>query len=129
MVYGPGGIPLVTDPIQGVFYASHAAALMEKLQGLGIAFETASGHCGAGVAGALRSEPVYVAALAALLLAAMGFGVVYRPRPVVQVIVNCGEYIGACTQAVARAVRHMRSDGKGKDEVEITVTSYKPHRE
>jgi len=129
MVYGPGGIPLVTDPIQGVFYASHAAALMDKLQGLGIAFDTASGHCGGGVAGALRSEPVYVAASAAVLFAAMGFGIVYRPRPVVQVIVNCGEYIGACSQAVIRAVRHMRSDSKGKDELEITVTSSKPHRE
>ena len=123
IVYGPGGIPLVTDPIQGVFYASHAATLMDKLQGLDIAFETANGHCGTGVAGALKSEPVYVAALAALLLAATGFGVVYRPRPVVQVIVNCGEFVSACTQAVARAVRHVRSDSKGEDEVEITVTS------
>lgn len=127
IVFGPGGIPLVTDPIQGVFYASHAAVLMGKLRGLGIAFETADGHCGSGVAGALEIEPVYLAALSALLLAAMGFGVVYRPRPVVRIIVNCGEFIGACSQAVARAVRHARFGGENEDEdeVEITVTSSK----
>ena len=35
-VFGPGGTPLVTDPIQGVFYASYATVLMEKLRGAGL---------------------------------------------------------------------------------------------
>ncbi len=129
IVFGPGGIPLVTDPIQGVFYASHAAVLMDKLQGLGIAFETAGGRCGAGVVGALETEPLYIAAFAALLLAAVGIGVVYRPRRVVQVAVDCGEFIGDCAQAVERAVRRLRSDGKDEDELEITLTPSRHERE
>ena len=36
IVVGPGGIPLVSDPIQGVFFSSHVSALLAKLGGMDI---------------------------------------------------------------------------------------------
>ncbi len=129
IIRGPGGIPLVIDPIQGVFYASHVAVLKDKLQELGVAFETASRQCRAGIVGAFERQSNYIAAFAALLLAAAGVGVVYRPRRLVKIVVNCGEYVDDCAQAVERAVRRLRSDNVDKDEVVISADTSPSERE
>ena len=120
-VFGPGGTPLVTDPIQGVFYASHATVLMEKLRGLGVAFQTATGRCASGVLGVLGLGRIHIMAFAAFILSVVGLGLVYRPRPLVQVVVNCGEYIGDCVHAVERAVRRLNSAKESGKEIEITA--------
>ncbi len=120
MIRGPGGIPLVVDPIHGVFYASHVAVLMDKLQELGVAFETASQQCRTGIVGTFERQSIYLAAFAALLLAAAGVVVVYRPRRLVKIVVNCGEYVDDCAQAVERAVRRLRSDDEDNNEVVIS---------
>ena len=119
IVFGPGGIPLVTDPIQGVFYASHATVLMEKLRGLGVAFQTANGRCAGGVLGVLAVDRIHIMAFAAFFLSVVGLGLVYRPRPLVQVVVNCGEYIGDCVHAVERALRRLKSTKERGNEIEL----------
>ena len=127
MIAGPGGITLVTDPIQGVFYASHGAVLMDKLQTLDVAFVTADGRCVAGIVVALEGMQLFLAAAGGLLLVVGGLVAVYRPRPVVQVVVHCGEFVDDCAEAVERAVRRLRSGHK--DKVEMTAAPSQPERE
>ncbi len=52
---------------------------------------------------------------------------VYWPRPVVQVVVNCGEFVGECAEAVERAVRRLRSGSEEK--VEMTAAPSQPEGE
>ncbi len=120
IVFGPGGIPLVTDPIQGVFYASIGTVLMDKLNGLGIAFNTDRRDCVAGGSQSFSSEPVYIGAIA-LLLVTLGISTILRPRPATQVVVDCGSYMNDCAQAVARAVRQVRAEGNDGREIEIAA--------
>jgi len=37
------------------------------------------------------------------------FAFVFKPRPVVQMIVRCGEVIENCVEAVEKAIRKLRS--------------------
>jgi hypothetical protein len=127
MIAGPGGIPLVTDPIQGVFYASHGAVLMDKLRGLDVAFVMADGRCVAGIVVALEGMQLFLAAAAGLLLFGAGLAAIYRPRPVVQVVVHCGEFVDDCAATVERAVRRLRSGSE--DKVEMTAAPSQPERE
>ena len=121
VVFGPGGIPLVTDPIQGVFYASGFQALTRKLTDSNIAFNEAEGRCGGGVMGALRRGPDNILAIGAIMLSITGLGLLFRPRAVVQVVVYCGDVIGACAQAIERAVHSIRSKQKDKPEISVTA--------
>lgn len=124
IVFGPGGIPLVTDPIQGVFYASSAEVLTRKLTESSIDFNEAKGRCGGGIMGALQREPDNIFAIGAIMLSITGLGLLFRPRAVVQVVVYCGDAIGACAQAIERAVQNIRS--KQKDKPEISVSAGRP---
>lgn len=124
VVRGPGGIPLVTDPIQGVFYAASAALLTEKLSGLDIVFQEASSPCSTGVLATLRRSPDTVIVLGTIVLSIAALGLVYRPRTAVLIVVNCGNAINACAQAVERALRSVSTNGNRR--VEITVTTGPP---
>ena len=108
MVLGPGGLPIVIDPIQGMFYSSHAAVLVGKLNDLEISFIETKEACETSIGGSVRKMYLHVSVLASLLLGAVGFVIVYRPRPVVQVVVHCGEFIERCAEAVAKAIRSAR---------------------
>jgi len=112
VVLGPGGIPLVTDPIQGVFYASGAEVLMKKLAESGIAFNLARAPCGSGYIEMSRRALNNMWAIAAVMVSLVGLALLYRPRPVVQVVVRCGDAVGACAEAVERAMRRIRRKGK-----------------
>ena len=129
MVFGPGGITLVTDPIQGVFYASHASVLMEKLRGLGLAFQTADERCASGALGIPGLGRIEIMAIAALVLSLIALVIVLRPRPLVQVVVNCGELIGDCAHAVEQALRRLKLSKNGADEIEITAAPPPHERE
>ena len=109
MVLAPGGVPLVTDPIQGVFYASHAAVLASKLKDLDIPFIESKQACKTGIGESVQEMYIYVLVLTVLLLAAGAFVIVYRPRPVVQVVVNCGHLIEDCVEAVEKAIKRARN--------------------
>lgn len=112
VVLGPGGIPLVTDPIQGVFYASGAEVLTGKLKESSIAFDLARAPCGSGYIEMSRRALNNMWAIAAVMVSLAGLLLLYRPRPVVQVVVRCGDAVGACAQAVERAMRRVRRKGK-----------------
>lgn len=122
VVFGPGGVPLVTDPIQGVFYASSADALTGKLTQTGIAFEIAGARCGSGFMETLRREVNSMWAIAAIMLSVTGLALLFRPRPLMQVVVHCGDAVGACAQAVERAVRNIRSGGKAPDDIVVSAS-------
>ena len=108
MVLGPGGLPIVIDPIQGMFYSSHAAVLVGKLNELEIPFIETTEACETGIGESVERLSLYVSVLAGLLLVAGVFVIVYRPRPVVQVVVNCGNYIERCAEAVEKAIKSAR---------------------
>ena len=120
MILGPGGVPLVTDPIQGVFYASAAATLTEKLRDLGVSYAMAPALCGP-VTASSTPAPVFGSWLAALLIAAAtGAVALMRPKPGVRVMVDCGAFVGDCAKAVARTAKHLNADERGRD-VEIVM--------
>ncbi len=129
VLVGPGGITLVTDPIQGVFYASSADVLTGKLEESKIAFEEAKDRCGSGLMGALRRGPDNILAIGAIMLSITGLGLLFRPRAVVQVVVYCGDAVGACAQAIERAVQNLRSNRKDKQEISVTAGKSPPEHE
>ncbi len=126
VVFGPGGIPLVTDPIQGVFYASGADALTAKLKESGIAFEIAGARCGTGFMESLRRGMNGMWAIIAIMLSIAALLLLFRPQPLMQVIVHCGDAVGACAQAIERAVQNIRSGRKGKDDIVVGTRALPP---
>ncbi len=110
-ISGPGGIPLVTDPIQGVFFSSHFSVLLQKLRALDISFTGAKKPCRV-VAPAASTNLYIFIATAFLAVASVIYSLVFRPRRVTQLVVHCGEVAGDCAKAVERAVRDLRA-GKG----------------
>jgi hypothetical protein len=119
VVFGPGGVPLVTDPIQGVFYASGAELLTGRLKEAGIAFETAGASCGAGYIETLRRGLNDMWAIVAIILSVAALVLLFRPRPLMQVVVHCGDAVGACAEAVERAVHKIRSRHKGPNDIVV----------
>ncbi len=111
LVMGQGGITLATDTIQGVFFSSHASVLLQKLEQLGIRFTRATQACKTAVGGASTDLYIYVAAVALLAVVTAVFTLLFRPRPVVQVVVRCGELIDDCVVAVESTIRRLRSGG------------------
>jgi hypothetical protein len=126
VVLGPGGIPLVTDPIQGVFYASGADVLTAKLRQSGIVFHIAAGSCGTGYIATLRRGSDNMWAIVAIMVSLTGLMLLYRPRPVMQVVVHCGDAAIACAQAVERAVRNIRSGRRGGGDVIVGAGTLPP---
>lgn len=108
ILLGPGGIPIVTDLIQGVFFASHVSVLTEKLKELGISYSGSRKSCRVflGIASTNFGWTFGIAAVLGLALVIAL--IVYRPRSVVQVCVQCGCAARDCAKAVARAVRKPR---------------------
>ncbi len=100
---------------------------MDKLRKLDVAFVTADGRCLAGIVIALEGMQLFLAAATGLLLFIAGLVAIYRPRPVTQVVVHCGEFVDDCAAAVERAVRRLRSSSE--DKVEMTAARSEPERE
>ena len=110
MVLGPGGVTLVTDPIQGVFFASDSSVLLQNLRSLEIPFSLAAGACKATFGGVPTNVLIYISVVVLFCcVAAIVFAFVFKPRPVVQMIVRCGEVIENCVEAVEKAIRKLRS--------------------
>lgn len=70
MVIAPGGLPIVIDVIQGVFFASHVSVLIEKLKQLDIPYQGSNRTCRVilGIPSTNFGRYAVVAALAAILL-------------------------------------------------------------
>ena len=128
MVRGPGGVALVTDPIQGLFYASSAAILTDKLTARGIAFDDAGGWCDWRLAAVLRSGGQSAVALGVAFLSLGAAGLALRPpHAVVQVVVHCGNVIGACAEAIERALERLATR-RPKERIKVAIADA-PDRE
>lgn len=121
VILGPGGIPLVTDPIQGVFYASSADVITAKLKEASIAYEEAKDRYDSGLMVVLQKGADNVLVIGAIMLSITGLGLLYRPRAVVQVVVHCGDSVGDCAEAIERAMRNMRPRRKDKHQISLTA--------
>jgi hypothetical protein len=113
VVLGPGGITLVTDPIQGVFFSSTSSVLLEKLAELEIPFTGTMEPCKAAI-GSPFFDPVVLATLALALIALVSLFLYRwrRPRPVVTVVVTCTEMGEACVDQVERVITGLRAHGE-----------------
>jgi S1-C subfamily serine protease len=105
---GPGGLPIVTDFIQGVFFASHASVLVEKLEGLGIAYSGTRKVCRTFLGVASTNLYLFGSIAALLGIAVIVVLFAFKPRPVIQVCVRCGCAARDCAKAVGRAIRKAR---------------------
>jgi S1-C subfamily serine protease len=108
ILLGPGGLPIVTDLIQGVFFASHASVLVEKLEGLGIAYSGTDKVCRTFL-GVASTNFYWFGIITALLgIAVVVVLIAFKPQPVVQVCVRCGCAARDCAKAIGRAIRKER---------------------
>ena len=121
MIGGPGGVTLVTDPIQGVFFASHVSSLLGKLDGMGISFSRTWGVCKSMLGFATVNLHYYLAAVASTLVLMAAWLMVYKPQPAVRIVVRCQDMAQDCVNAVTRAMRRVRHLG-GKLVVQISNT-------
>jgi hypothetical protein len=108
-VLGPGGLIFVTDPIQGVFFSSDSSALLKNLRSLEIPFSIAEVSCKTFLGGIPTVFWFYIASVAIFAFASIIFTMVFKPRPVYQVVVRCGELCEDCAEAVKKAIKKFRS--------------------
>jgi serine protease Do len=108
----PGGMPVMTDVIQGVFFASHAAVLSAKLRELGIQFPVARRTCRTFLGMPSTRWPLYgiIAAIAAAVLLFGGLALIFfvRPTRLVYVVVRMGDGLRNRGQALRQMVRRRR---------------------
>lgn len=104
MVITPGGMPLVYDVIQGVFFASHASVLVEKLQALGIRYKGSAAICRVFLGVASTRFPLYGALAGLGLLVLVALLIRHWPRRAVHIIVLGG---GAAARHGAHALAHL----------------------
>ncbi len=105
VVLSPTGLPIVTDVIQGVFFASDASVLIDKLQELEIAYSGTRKVCRVFLGVASTNLFLYAGIAALAGLALLAFLIVFRPRLVVQTVIRCGCAARDCAKAVKRAFR------------------------
>jgi len=109
ILVAPGGFPIVTDLIQGVFFASHVSVLIEKLEGLGIAYSGTRRACRLFWGIASANFYTYGAGAAFFVLFLLAALYVLGFRPVVPIVVRAGSAARNGARAVGRAVRKARS--------------------
>lgn len=110
VVLSPIGLPIVTDVIQGVFFASRVSVLIEKLEELDIAYVGTRKVCRVFL-GVASTRHLLYASLAALATIA-GFAglviltilVVFRTNVVVRALNRFSRTVRACTKVVRRAI-------------------------
>ncbi len=107
---GPGGLPIVTDFIQGVFFASHVSVLVEKLKALNIPYSGSRKVCRVFL-GMATTNLILFAGIAVLLAIAFIALLIWKRRPVVLVIDRCKCAAQDGAKAVVRAIRR-RQDGR-----------------
>ncbi len=107
-----GGVPVMTDVIQGVFFASHAAVLSAKLRELGIPFRVARRTCRTFLGMPSTRWPLYgtIAGIAAAVLLFGGLALIFfvRPTRLVYVVVRMGGGLRKPGQALRQMVRRRR---------------------
>lgn len=107
----PGGLPLVYDVIQGVFFASHVSVLVEKLKELEVPYNGSTKICRVVFGVASVNFHWYAAAAAAVLLALVVLLVKYRPQRIVHVVVVGGASARNGARALGHLILHPRDKG------------------
>lgn len=105
VVFSPLGLPIVTDVIQGVFFASDASVLIGKLQELDIAYSGTRRVCRVFLGVASTNFYLYAGIAALAVFALLAGVIVFWPRLVGQIVVQCGCTVRDCAKAVGRAIR------------------------
>jgi len=111
-ISGPMGIPLVSDPIQAVFFSSGTDAAIPLLQGEQIPIETSHAVCGISDTTGIHWG-FYSAAggfLAVLLLGLIAASL--RPVAAVNLIFRCNAAVEDCTETIRRAFHGPQRRGR-----------------
>jgi hypothetical protein len=108
----PGGLPVMTDVIQGVFFASHASVLIAKLKELGIDYAGTRRVCRNFLGIASIHWPLYgiLAAVAALIFLGGLVLLVFRRIRLVHVVVHVGNGLRRGGHAALRRISRKRID-------------------
>ena len=75
---------------------------------MGIHFNGTREVCKTVIGGASMDLYIYIGAVALLALASIVFTLVFKPRPVIQVVVRCGDVIDHCVEAAERVIKRLR---------------------
>lgn len=115
VVRGPTGLPILTDIIQGVFFASHVSVLVEKLKQLEIPYRGTTRRCRVFLGVASTNFTWYAAGalVAALLLVVLL--IKYRPRRLIHVIVLSGNAARNGSRVARRLLRRHPPSNRGGD--------------
>jgi hypothetical protein len=105
---GPGGLPIVTDVIQGVFFASHVSVLIQKLKELNVPYAGTRKVCRVFLGVASTNFFLFGIIIAILGIALGAFLVVFRPRLVIQTIDRCKCAVVDSANAIKSAMRRKR---------------------
>jgi len=103
-IVGPMGIPLVSDPIQGMFFSAGSDSIVDRLRLQGVAVQRAASAC---ITGAARSYPwLLMGVIASGSIAAIAVFLLFvrRPKRVINLIVRCEAIVDDCVRAVRRAL-------------------------
>lgn len=103
-IIGPGGIHLVSDPIQGIFFSATSVSIVDRLRQHGVVVSQSEAACAA-----TQIQPflwLQIAVVASSMLAAVVaiILVVRRPRRVITLFVQCEAIAEDCMRAVRRAL-------------------------
>lgn len=104
ILIGPGGIPIPTDFIQGVFFASHISVLIDKLKELNIDYVDARKVCMVFLGVASTNFFLYglIAILLGVGLVIVVIAYVLRPPVVIRVVERCRCAVRDSLNAVRR---------------------------
>jgi len=112
MLITPGGVPIVYDVIQGVFFASHVSVLIERLKELDVHYSGSPKVCRVIFGVASTNFAWYGAAAGAVLLMFILLLVKHWPRRVIHVVVVGGEAARNGARALGHLILHPRAGSK-----------------
>ncbi|MEM7443678.1 MAG: serine protease [Pseudomonadota bacterium] len=103
-ISGPMGIPLVSDPIQAVFFSSGMETAVPLLQDAGLAVQLHDDTWE--VPELVNVHWILISAIGGIIatLTAMVVGAGLRPKRAINLVVQCNETIEDCVQSVQRAL-------------------------
>ncbi|MCP4317710.1 MAG: FHA domain-containing protein [Hyphomicrobiales bacterium] len=121
IIIGPLGLPIVTDLIQGVFFASHASTVTKRLRGLGVAYTGSTKVCRELFGMASTNFPVMGAVAAILAILLFLAVLLVRPKFMIHVL---SRHHGAARSGVRGIDACWRLTGQtsGGRAVDIVVT-------
>jgi len=106
MLITPGGLPIVYDVIQGVFFASHVSVLVEKLKALDIPYNGTQKVCRVVLGVASANFYWYALAATIAVLALVLLSIRHWPRRVIHIVVLGGSAARNGVRALEHGLLH-----------------------